>query len=94
MDKQLASVNLEKVRAKALAGQAMSLKEAAVFYGLSYDFFRTRKAQLPLVGEKLFHEDFILWRRRQTGLVSRPQAAKHRPAIGADRFGGFPARHD
>jgi len=69
MNKQLARIDREKVAAKVAGGSAISLAEAAVYYGLPYSTFRDWKKQgLPLLGGKFFDADFQLWRRRQTGL--------------------------
>jgi hypothetical protein len=92
-NKQLAKIDPAKVREKAKNGQALTLKEAAVLYGYTYDCFLNWKAELPLVGGKLFDADFIIWRRKKSGLESRPPAVTRPQAKVADRFCGFPSTH-
>ncbi len=73
MEKQLLTVNPDKAREKAQRGEALNLKELAVIIGMSYGVVRSWS--LPLLNGKLFMEDFVIWRRRQSGLELSPLAA-------------------
>ncbi len=92
-NKQLAAIDVESVRLKVQHEQGLTLAEASVYYDLPYSSLRAWKREgLPLVAGKLFHSDFVIWRRRLTGLESMPQAAVHPSGRGVGKSGGLLSR--
>lgn len=82
MNKQLAKIDRETVEAKVKNGEAINLREAAVYYGIGYSTVRLWPSQgLPMLGGKFFDSDFKLWRRQQAGLVQSPAMASGRRKI-------------
>jgi hypothetical protein len=69
-DKQLHRVSLEEVVTKRRLDQALNAKEFAVLAGISYSTARERfrAADFPSFKGVVFWQDFVLWRRAQTGL--------------------------
>lgn len=72
VEKRLRDVSEEHARDRALRGQALNLKELAIVTGFSYA--AVRSWNLPLLSGKIFYDDFVLWRRRQSGLEPPPLA--------------------
>lgn len=70
-DKQLHRVSLEEVTAKRRLDQALNAKEFAVLAGISYSTAREwfRAANFPSFKGVVFWQDFVLWRRAQSGLT-------------------------
>jgi hypothetical protein len=66
VEKRLRYVSQEQARDKVLRGQALNLKELALVTGFSYS--AVRSWSLPVLSGKIFYDDFVLWRRRQSGL--------------------------
>ncbi len=69
-DKQLNGISLEAVVQKRMLDQALNAKEFAVLAGISYSAARTwfRQPGFPVVGGVVFWQDFVEWRKYQTGL--------------------------
>jgi hypothetical protein len=69
-DKQLHGISLEAVVQKRTLDQALNAKEFAVLAGVSYSTARTwfRRPGFPLVCGVVFWQDFVVWRKNQTGL--------------------------
>ncbi len=71
-DKQLRGVTLEAVVEKRRLDQALNAKEFAVLTGISYssalEWFRV--PGFPVFRGFVFWQDFVEWRRAQTGLAS------------------------
>jgi len=69
-DKQLFGISLEAVVQKRTLDQALNAKEFAVLAGISYSAARTwfRRPGFPVVGGVVFWQDFVEWRKHQTGL--------------------------
>jgi hypothetical protein len=69
-DKQLSGIKLKAVLQKQRLGQALNVKEFAVLAGISYstarEWFHTRG--FPALAGRVFWQDFVTWRRRQTGI--------------------------
>ena len=78
MNKQLAHIDAGTVRTKIDSGQPITLAELAVFTSYAYSEVRTWR-WLPLVGGRLFWDDFILARRIRSGLLPDPRIAANRP---------------
>lgn len=81
MDKQLSNIRLESVIAKIAAGLTINLKELSVRTGINYTEVRAWRhavPPLPLIGGKLFYEDFLLWKARKLGLESGPHTSGRR----------------
>ena len=80
-DKQLAGIKLKAVLQKQRFGQALNVKEFAVLAGISYsiarDWFRARG--FPVFNGKVFWQDFVMWRQRQTGI--EVSAANHTQTV-------------
>lgn len=94
-EKQLQGIDRAKVLAKVKRGESITLKELAVYCGQSYSPVRAWQNQgLPLLSGKIFIEDFVIWRRRMTGLEFAPANGARRAARVSDRSGGLPSRHD
>jgi hypothetical protein len=71
-DKQLLSVQLEKVLEKRRLDQALNAKEFAVAAGISYSTAREwfRAPDFPVIRGVVFWKDFVDWRTAQYGLRS------------------------
>lgn len=70
-EKRLSQLNAEEIRARAERNESLTLKELAVWTRFSYEVVRSWQADsppLPLLNRKIFPADFVLWRRRKTGL--------------------------
>jgi hypothetical protein len=69
-DKQLHGISLEAVVQKRTLDQALNAKEFAVLAGISYSAARTwfRRPGFPVVSGVVFWQDFVQWRKHQTGL--------------------------
>jgi hypothetical protein len=69
-DNQLRGVTLEDVLEKRRLGQALNAKEFAVLAGISYSTARQwfRLPGFPVFEGVVFWQDFVDWRRSQTGL--------------------------
>ena len=69
-DKQLRGISLEAVVQKRTLDQALNAKEFAVLAGISYSAARTwfRRPGFPVVSGMVFWQDFVQWRKDQTGL--------------------------
>ncbi|MBU6410866.1 MAG: hypothetical protein KGJ60_11815 [Verrucomicrobiota bacterium] len=69
-DKQLRGIKLKEVFQKQRLGQALNVKEFAALAGLSYSTARGwfRAKGFPAFNGKVFWQDFVIWRRRQTGI--------------------------
>lgn len=71
-DKQLVGIKLRAVLQKQRLSQALNVKEFAVLAGISYsiarDWFRAKG--FPAFNGKVFWQDFVTWRHRQTGIES------------------------
>ncbi len=69
-DKQLSAIKLKAVLQKQRLGQVLNVKEFAVLAGISYstarDWFHAKG--FPAFNGKVFWQDFVTWRRRQTGI--------------------------
>lgn len=97
MEKQLLTVNQEEAREKANRGEALTLKELAVVIGMSYGSVRSWTCgypSLPLLNGKVFFDDFVLWRRRKSGLELSPAAVASLARQGAGKFGESVLTHD
>lgn len=72
-DKQLHGISLEAVVQKRTLDQALNAKEFAVLAGISYSAARTwfRQPSFPVVRGVVFWQDFVQWRKDQTGLDPR-----------------------
>lgn len=93
-EKQLQRIDRKKVLAKIARGEQINLKELAVYCGQGYSVVRAWQDQgLPILGGKLFLDDFVIWRRRKTGLESAPAAFVRRVARAADRSGELLSTH-
>lgn len=89
-EKQLQGIDRKKVLAKVKRGESITLKELAVYCGQSYSPVRAWQDQgLPLLSGKIFIEDFVIWRRRKTGLELPPASAVRQRARAADRSGAL-----
>ena len=83
MDKSLSHIDAEALRARVAAGQAINLRELSAFTGFSYSIVRRwLDAGLLMIDGRIFHDDFVEWRRRRTGLTPVPaeQSAPRRHA--------------
>jgi hypothetical protein len=90
-EKQLQGIDRRKVVAKVTRGESINLKELAVYCDQGYSVVRSWQDQgLPLLSGKIFIEDFVIWRRRKTGLESVPATAGRRAARAADKSGALP----
>jgi hypothetical protein len=69
-DKQLRGIKLADVLQRRRLDQALNAKEFAVLAGISYSTAREwfRVAGFPVVQGVVFWQDFVQWRRNQTGL--------------------------
>jgi hypothetical protein len=70
-DKQLCCITVEEVLEKRRLDQALNAKEFAVLAGISYSTAREwfRLESFPVFRGVVFWEDFVEWRKAQTGLV-------------------------
>jgi hypothetical protein len=95
-DKQLSDVRLEEVLEKRRLDQALNAKEFAVLAGISYSTSREwfRAPGFPVVRGVVFWEDFVEWRRGQTGLSqkSQNQTPMPRPVEPLIKSTGLPPR--
>lgn len=84
VDKQIQDIEFEKVRRRVDAGNALTLKQLAVYTGYSYstvtNWPKRKDSPLPLLNGRVFVEDFILWRARVTGLETAPDTARPLPS--------------
>lgn len=86
-EKQLQGLDRLEIVQKAKGGMALSLKELAVFCGFSYAVVRGwAKEGLPVINGGTFIDDFVIWRRRKTGLESAPEVASRRPVRASGKF--------
>jgi hypothetical protein len=71
-DKQLSGFNLRTLQKKQRLDQALSAKEFALLAGVSYATAREwlHLPGFPALSGLVFWQDFVLWRRLQTGLES------------------------
>lgn len=92
MEKQLLTVQQEEARAKAARGEGLTLKELAVVTGMSYG--AVRSWDVPTLSGKVFYDDFVLWRRRQSGLELSPAAVASLARQGAGKSGESVLSHD
>jgi hypothetical protein len=71
-DKQLTGIKLQAVLQKQRLGQALNIKLFAVLAGISYstsrEWFQMRN--FPALNGRVFWDDFVMWRQRQTGVSS------------------------
>ena len=83
-DKQLAGVKLDDVQEKRRLDQALNAKEFAVLAGVCYSTAREwfRLPGFPVVQGVVFWEDFVQWRRRQTGLSAPNDSASQQARPG------------
>jgi hypothetical protein len=74
-DKQLCGIELGDVLKKRQLAQALNAKEFAVLVGISYSTARGwfRLPGFPVIEGLVFWDDFVQWRRTQTGLT-KPNA--------------------
>src|SRR5438309_1230172 len=96
-EKRLSKLDPQEVREKAERNESLTLKELAVWTGYSYEVVRSWQGELPtfpLLNGKIFPEDFVLWRRRKTGLEFGPGIAGHQwmPTVG--KYGESLLTHD
>lgn len=87
-DQQLIGISLEAVVQKRTLDQALNAKEFAVLAGISYSAARTwfRRPGFPVVDGVVFWQDFVQWRKHQTGLdggQSEQARISHIPATAA-----------
>jgi len=78
-DKQLCGISLEAVVQKRTLDQALNAKEFAVLAGISYSAARTwfRQPGFPVIRGLVFWQDFVQWRKDQTGLSSDLAVQSH-----------------
>jgi hypothetical protein len=69
-DKQLSGFKLRELQRKQRLDQALNAKEFALLAGVSYSTAREwlHMPGFPTLGGLVFWQDFVLWRRLQTGL--------------------------
>lgn len=94
-DKQLHGISLEAVVQKRMLDQALNAKEFAVLAGISYSAARTwfRQPSFPVVRGMVFWQDFVQWRKDQTGLnSSKPVQSNNEVAKGTPAKLIFPER--
>lgn len=96
-EKRLSKLDAEEVRAKAERNESLTLKELAVWTGFSYGVVRSWQNErfpfLPVLNGKIFPEDFVLWRRRRTGLESVLGNGAHPQMPTADKSGESLLKH-
>lgn len=91
MDRQLKTINANKVRAKAQRDMALTLKELAVWKGVGYSIVRSwQNDGLPMLGGYVFPSLFNLWAQSKTGLLSANGNEAHRSPPTVDKFGESP----
>lgn len=86
MNRQTAHIDRNEVAAKVTNGQALSLAELSVYTGVAYSVVRSWH-WLPKIGGFIFFDDFVIARRRATGLEPDPRIVVRRPRSNADKFG-------
>lgn len=94
-DKQLHGISLEAVVQKRTLDQALNAKEFAVLAGISYSAARIwfRQPGFPVVRGVVFWQDFVQWRKNQTGLTpGKPAPSNHEVAKVAPAKTQFPER--
>lgn len=84
-------MNKEEAREKAARGEALTLKELAVVIGMSYG--AVRSWPLPLLKGKIFMDDFVIWRRRQSGLETASAVSMSLARQGAGKSGELLSTH-
>jgi hypothetical protein len=74
MNKDLASIDADKILLKIVRDQALTKAEAAVGFGLPYSTVKALAAEkgFPMIGTHFFPSDFKIWRRQKAGLLPRP----------------------
>lgn len=85
-NKQLARVNPGVVQAKIDSGRPLTLAELAVHTGYGYSTVRGWD-WLPMLDGKVFYDDFVIARRRVTGLEAVPRSVARRSASNAGKCG-------
>lgn len=83
-DKQLRGIKLADVLQRRRLDQALNVKEFAVLAGICYSTAREwfRLPGFPVVQGVVFWEDFVQWRRRQTGLSAPKDSASQQARPG------------
>lgn len=80
-ERRLSKLDPAEVRAKAERNESLTIKELAVWTGYSYEVARSwqicQEPRFPLLNGKIFPDDFVLWRRRRTGLEFGPGIGAH-----------------
>ena len=78
-NKQLAHIDANEVERKIAADKPLTLAELATHLEVAYSVVKSWD-WLPLISRKVFYADFIIARRRFTGLEPDPRVALRRPA--------------
>lgn len=93
MENQLRRILFDAVMEKVSRDQALTLKELAVWTGFSYSSVRAW-GDLPIINRRIFPQDFILWRRRKSGLGFENGSEGRLPRLRADKSGESLLTHD
>ena len=81
MNQQIAHIFRSSVDDKVKAGQPITKAELSVYLDVAYTVVRSWH-WLPVIGNVIFFDDFVLARRMQLGLEADPRiGARHRKSI-------------
>lgn len=77
-DRQLTRINREEARSKRDFDTGLTIKEWCLLAGYSYSKGRAIVASdgFPIFEEKIAWSDWVIWRRRQVGLITAPCSRK------------------
>lgn len=91
IDKQLQRIDINDVRRKRDADQALNIKEFAVLAGISYSVAREwfQTTGFPALHGKVFWQDFVLWRRSRNEKKNTPATPQVESGTG---FGAIAAK--